>query len=57
MVHGTILTLWFKDYWVTASWFNQLRGSREKFDAQDNKDLHLIEKTKNEFRLKFGYNF
>ena len=46
-----------KDYWVTASWFNQLRGGREKFDAQDNKDLHLIEKTKNEFRLKFGYNF
>lgn len=46
-----------KDYWLTATWFPQLAGGREKFDAQDDKDLHLIEKTKNEFRLKFGYNF
>jgi hypothetical protein len=46
-----------KDYWLTATWFPQLAGGREKFDQQDDKDLHLIEKTKNEFRLKFGYNF
>ncbi|MDQ9020340.1 hypothetical protein RFI02_04385 [Acinetobacter sichuanensis] len=46
-----------KDYWLTATWFPQLRGGREKFDEQDDRDLHLIEKTKNEFRLKFGYNF
>lgn len=46
-----------KDYWVTATWFPQIRGGREKFDEQDDRHLHLIEKTKNEFRLKFGYNF
>ena len=46
-----------KDYWVTATWFPQLRGGRETFEEQDDKNLHLIEKTKNEFRLKFGYNF
>jgi hypothetical protein len=46
-----------KDWWLTATWFPQLRGGREKFDEQDDRDLHLIEKTKHEFRLKLGYNF
>lgn len=46
-----------KDWWVTAAWFAQVRGGREKFDEQDNMDFHLIEKTKHEFRLKLGYNF
>lgn len=44
-------------WWATATWFPQLRGGKEQFDAQDDKDLHLIEKTKHEFRLKLGYNF
>lgn len=46
-----------KNYWMTATWFPQLSGGREKFPEQDDTHLHLIEKTKNEFRLKFGYNF
>jgi hypothetical protein len=46
-----------KDYWLTATWFPQIMGGREKFAEQDNQNLHLIEKTKNEFRLKLGYNF
>lgn len=46
-----------KDWWVTATYFDQLRGGREKFAEQDDRGLHLIEKTKQEFRLKVGYNF
>lgn len=46
-----------RDWWATLSWLPQLRGGGEKFDAQDDKDLHLIEKTKQEVRLKVGFNF
>jgi hypothetical protein len=35
----------------------QLRGGGEKFAAQDEKSLHLIEMTKQEIRLKVGFNF
>ena len=54
---GPTLHYGAKNYWMTATWFPQIAGGREQFDAQDDKDLHLIEKTKNEFRVKFGYNF
>ncbi len=43
--------------WATLTWFPQLKGGGEKYDGQINQNLHLIEKTKNEFRLKIGYNF
>lgn len=46
-----------RDWWATLTWLPQLRGGGEKFDAQDDKDLHLIEKTKQEVRLKVGFNF
>lgn len=45
-----------KNLWVTATWFPQITGGGETYPGQT-EDLHLIEKTKNEFRLKLGYNF
>ncbi|MEW6705420.1 MAG: DUF6662 family protein [Pseudomonadota bacterium] len=44
-------------WWATLSLMRQVRGGGEKFDAQRYTDLHLIEKTRNEVRLKVGYNF
>lgn len=44
-------------YWATLTAFRQIKGGGEKFDAQNDFDLHLIEKTKNEVRFKLGYNF
>jgi len=44
-------------WWTTLTWFPQLSGGREKFPQQDNPHMHLIEKTKQEVRLKVGYNF
>ena len=46
-----------KKWWFTLTWLPQLRGGREKFAQQDNMNLHLIEKTKQEVRLKVGFNF
>lgn len=45
-----------RDWWATLTWFEQLAGGREKYIGQT-EDLHLIEKTKHELRLKLGYNF
>jgi len=42
-------------WWATLSWISQLKGGGERIDEGD--DLHLIEKTKREVRLKLGYNF
>ena len=42
-------------WWATLNWFEQLRGGGELIQADD--DLHLIEKTEREVRLKLGYNF
>jgi hypothetical protein len=44
-------------FWATLTWFNQLKGGGEKFAAQDDSNLHLIEKTKDEIRLKVGIDF
>lgn len=56
-----------KKWWATLTWFSQVAGGGEQFGpasfdgkayaGQDDLDLHLIEKTKNELRLKLGYNF
>lgn len=44
-------------WWATLTWFGQVAGGGEQFAAQDDTHLHLIEKTKTEFRLKIGLNF
>jgi hypothetical protein len=44
-------------FWVTATWFPQLRGGGPEYAGQTDHDLHLIEKTKQEFRIKFGIDF
>lgn len=46
-----------KQWWATLTWFEQLRGGREQYINQPDSELHLIEKTKHEIRLKLGYNF
>lgn len=46
-----------KQWWATLTAFKQLRGGGEKYAGQTDTKLHLIEKTKNEVRLKIGYNF
>jgi hypothetical protein len=46
-----------KKWWATLTVFRQLRGGGERYDGQPAKQLHLIERTKNELRLKVGYNF
>ncbi len=46
-----------KDWWGTLSWLPQIRGGGEKYPSQTNANLHLIEKTKQEIRLKIGFNF
>ncbi|MCJ2181594.1 hypothetical protein MTR62_02550 [Novosphingobium sp. 1949] len=42
--------------WATLTWFRQITGGGETYEGQT-EHLHLIEKTKDEFRLKLGYNF
>lgn len=43
-------------FWATLTWFPQIKGGGERYEGQTGR-LHLIEKTKNEFRLKLGMNF
>ena len=43
-------------WWATFTWFPQLIGGGETYPGQD-PDLHLIEKTEQEFRLRLGFNF
>jgi hypothetical protein len=43
-------------YWVTLTWFDQVRGGGERAEGQPD-DLHLIEKTEEEIRFKIGLNF
>ena len=45
------------NWWATLTYFKQLKGGGEQFDQQTDLDLHLIEKTEQEIRFKFGYNF
>ena len=45
-----------KKWWATLTWLPQLRGGGERYLGQTD-SLHLIEKTKQEIRLKIGYNF
>lgn len=43
-------------WWATATYFPQISGGGEKYTDQTD-ELHLIEKTKTEARLKVGMNF
>lgn len=45
-----------KHFWSTLTYLPQITGGGETYDGQPD-DLHLIEKTKQEVRLKLGYNF
>lgn len=45
-----------KGMWVTLGWMPQLAGGGETYPGQTG-DLHLIEKTAQEIRLKVGFNF
>lgn len=45
-------------WWGTLTYLPQLRGGGfEAIEGQNDQDLHLIEKTKREIRLKLGFNF
>lgn len=47
-----------KDWWFTATWLPQLAGGgTAPYPGQTDTNLQLIEKTKQEFRLKVGFNF
>jgi len=46
-----------QSFWATFSWLPQIYGGGEQFDEQDDKNLHLIEKTEQEFVFKFGVDF
>lgn len=44
-------------WWATLTWFPQIQGGGEQYEGQQDTDLHLIEKTEQEVRLKVGFNF
>lgn len=44
-------------WWATLTYFKQIEGGGPPYTNQENTKLHLIEKTKQEARLKLGYNF
>lgn len=44
-------------WWATLTYLPQIRGGGERYDGQRDTDLHLIEKTEHEARLKLGFNF
>lgn len=56
-----------ESWWATLTWFKQLKGGGEVYDnqypdennpvPQADTDLHLVEKTQQEVRLKIGLNF
>ncbi len=43
-------------FWLTLTWFDQIRGGGETYEGQPS-GLHLIEKTEQEIRFKLGLNF
>lgn len=63
---GPTLHYGAKRWWATLTWLKQIEGGGEQFGpvsfdgraypGQDDAGLHLIEKTKNELRLKVGFN-
>jgi hypothetical protein len=65
---GPTLHYGAKSWWATLTWMPQVKGGGFEninpssyngvpYAGQDDLSLHLIEKTKNEVRLKVGFNF
>lgn len=54
---GPTLHYGSQKWWATLTWLPQIEGGGETYPEQRDTDLHLVEKTKNEYRLKFGVNF
>lgn len=54
---GPTLHYGSQDWWATLTWFYQVEGGGPPYVEQSNTRLHLIEKTRTEWRLKVGYNF
>lgn len=54
---GPTLHYGAKKWWATLTWLPQIRGGGLMYPGQTDTDLHLIEKTKQEIRLRIGYNF
>ncbi len=46
-----------ENWWATITWFLQPNGGGPGYDGQTDNTQHLIEKTKQEARLKVGFNF
>jgi hypothetical protein len=46
-----------KQWWATLTWMPQLAGGGASTYPGQPEHLHLVEKTKQEIRLKLGYNF
>ena len=46
-----------KKWWGTLTWLPQIVGGGATYPGQIDQNLQLIEKTKEEIRLKVGYNF
>ena len=44
-------------WWTTLTYFKQINGGGPPYKGQEDSKLQLIEKTKQEIRLKLGYNF
>lgn len=44
-------------WWATFTWMPQIRGGGTFYEGQTDRNLHLIEKTRQELRFKIGYNF
>ncbi len=56
MFFGPSIHYGSQNWWVTVTYLTQLYGGGERFDGQES-GLHLIEKTKNEFKVSVGCNF
>lgn len=54
---GPTLHYGSEKFWATLTWFNQLQGGGNPNSAQLDDNLQLIERTKNEIRIKFGIEF
>jgi hypothetical protein len=54
---GPVIHYGSAKWWATFTWLPQLQGGGETYPGQRDTDLHLVEKTKQEYRLKFGVNF
>jgi hypothetical protein len=54
---GPTLHYGSKDWWLSVSYLPQISGGGEMYDNQADGNLHLIEKTKQEIRVKVGFEF